>query len=108
MDAGTPRVQKTLPSIVLTGIHNDQRGCENETTVRCGMWPTLSLVWRREDVETIVAHRIAQNIRTTLSGMSAIRVRKHPDVKESRIIFIIGKRHTGKSVLMKICLSHVV
>jgi len=35
--------------------------------------------------------------------MSAIRIRKFNAVgiKESRIIFILGKRHTGKSVLMK-------
>ena len=35
--------------------------------------------------------------------MSAIRVKKFDPstIKESRILFIIGKRHTGKSVLMK-------
>ena len=39
----------------------------------------------------------------------AIRVRKfNPStMKESRIIFIIGKRHTGKSVLMKDILYHM-
>ena len=37
------------------------------------------------------------------TDMAAIRVRKFDPktIKESRIIFIIGKRHTGKSVLMK-------
>ena len=41
--------------------------------------------------------------------MSAIRVKKFDPstVKPSRIIFIIGKRHTGKSVLMKDLLSHM-
>ena len=41
--------------------------------------------------------------------MSAIRVRKFDPrtIKESRIIFIIGKRHTGKSVLMKDLLYHM-
>ena len=41
--------------------------------------------------------------------MSAIRVRKFEPrtIKESRIIFIIGKRHTGKSVLMKDILYHM-
>ena len=39
----------------------------------------------------------------------AIRVRKFDPstIKESRIIFIIGKRHTGKSVLMKDLLYHM-
>lgn len=41
--------------------------------------------------------------------MSAIRVKKFDPrtIKESRIIFIIGKRHTGKSVLMKDLLYHM-
>lgn len=41
--------------------------------------------------------------------MSAIRVRRFDasTIKESRIIFIIGKRHTGKSVLMKDLLYHM-
>lgn len=41
--------------------------------------------------------------------MSAIRVRKFEPrtIKESRIIFIIGKRHTGKSVLMRDILYHM-
>lgn len=41
--------------------------------------------------------------------MAAIRVRKFDPrgIKESRIIFIIGKRHTGKSVLMKDLLYHM-
>ena len=41
--------------------------------------------------------------------MSAIRVRKFDPstIKESRILFIIGKRHTGKSVLMKDLLYHM-
>ena len=40
---------------------------------------------------------------------TAIRVRKFDPstIKESRIIFIIGKRHTGKSVLMKDILYHM-
>ena len=39
----------------------------------------------------------------------AIRVRKFDPrtIKESRIVFIIGKRHTGKSVLMKDLLYHM-
>lgn len=39
----------------------------------------------------------------------AIRIRKFdPDsIKESRILFILGKRHTGKSVLMKDLLYHM-
>ena len=41
--------------------------------------------------------------------MSTIRVRRFDPktIKESRIIFIIGKRHTGKSVLMKDLLYHM-
>jgi hypothetical protein len=41
--------------------------------------------------------------------MSAIRVKKFDPstIKESRILFIIGKRHTGKSVLMKDLLYHM-
>ena len=40
---------------------------------------------------------------------SAIRVKRFDasTIKESRIIFIIGKRHTGKSVLMKDLLYHM-
>lgn len=39
----------------------------------------------------------------------ALRIRKFDStsIKESRIIFIIGKRHTGKSVLMKDLLYHM-
>ena len=41
--------------------------------------------------------------------MTTLRVRKFsPDsIKESRITFILGKRHTGKSVLMKDILRHM-
>lgn len=41
--------------------------------------------------------------------MSAIRVKRFDPrtIKENRIIFIIGKRHTGKSVLMKDLLSQM-
>ena len=41
--------------------------------------------------------------------MSAIRVKKFipSSIKESRIIFILGKRHTGKSVLMRDLLYHM-
>ena len=41
--------------------------------------------------------------------MTSIRVRKfNPStIKESRILFILGKRHTGKSVLMKDLLYHM-
>jgi hypothetical protein len=41
--------------------------------------------------------------------MAAIRVKKfNPNnIRESRIMFIIGKRHTGKSVLMKDVLYHM-
>ena len=41
--------------------------------------------------------------------MNAIRVKKFnaDSIKEARIIFILGKRHTGKSVLMKDLLYHM-
>ena len=41
--------------------------------------------------------------------MAAIRIRKFDatTIKESRIAFLIGKRHTGKSVLMKDILYHM-
>ena len=40
---------------------------------------------------------------------TAIRVKKFnpSSIKESRIIFILGKRHTGKSVLMKDLMYHM-
>ena len=41
--------------------------------------------------------------------MSALRIRKFnpTTIKESRILFILGKRHTGKSVLLKDLLYHM-
>ena len=41
--------------------------------------------------------------------MSALRIRKFnpKTIKESRILFILGKRHTGKSVLLKDLLYHM-
>ena len=41
--------------------------------------------------------------------MSSMRIQKFDprSIKESRIIFLLGKRHTGKSVLMKDLLYHM-
>ena len=41
--------------------------------------------------------------------MTALRIRKFDPktIKESRILFILGKRHTGKSVLLKDLLYHM-